>query len=168
MYKGLDVNLFQFIIPDMQSCTKWKACYLCVMLRFWKNCHYLYLNCKTFCNYILKLYYFKLVISVIMQNSLYTIPLVTLVYVSEWIKNLNLVSISQVLIVISAGNTVISISNHQQLTRKRSGWQGMYCTTFLIKQFVVCRSTIKDSCKKYQLLIILQKTYSFNASLEEF
>jgi hypothetical protein len=32
----------------MQTCTKWKACYLCVMLRFWKNCHYLYLNCKMF------------------------------------------------------------------------------------------------------------------------
>ena len=64
--KGLDVNLFLFIILDMQTCTKWKACYLCVMLRFWKNCHYLYLNCKMFCNYILRLYYFRLVISVIM------------------------------------------------------------------------------------------------------
>ena len=43
-----------------------------------------------FCNYILKLFYFKLVISVIMENILYNIPLVTLVYVSDWIKNLTL------------------------------------------------------------------------------
>jgi hypothetical protein len=31
-----------------------------------KKLSYLYLNCKMFCNYILRLYYFRLVISVIM------------------------------------------------------------------------------------------------------
>ena len=58
MYKGLDVNLPQFIILDMQKYTKWKACYLCVMLRLWKNVIIFF----RFCNYILKLYYFKFVI----------------------------------------------------------------------------------------------------------
>ena len=52
-------NTSPVIILDMQTCTKWKACYLCVMLRFWKKFHYLYLNGKMFCNYILKLYYFR-------------------------------------------------------------------------------------------------------------
>jgi hypothetical protein len=81
--KGLDVNLFQFIILDMQTCTKWKVCYLCVMLRFWKNCHYLYLNCKMFYNYILKLYYFMSLCKIFCIIFL----LLHLYILSEWIKN---------------------------------------------------------------------------------